>query len=138
MLALRGEVKEVFLDPEGALFGGSGALITAVGLHEVGVDIVLQITLEDVLPQIAGMLRVGYGEHHLDPVIQVARHQVGAAQVDLVMTIVEKIVDAAVLKEAAHDADHADIPAEPLHPGDQAADAADEQVHFHAGLGGLV
>ena len=131
-------MEEVFLDAKGALFGGLGALITAVRLHEVGVDIVLQIIFEDILPQIAGMLRVGDGKHDLHPEIQVARHQVGAAQVDLFAAIVEKIIDAAVLEEAAHDADHANIPAEPLHTSDQAADPPDEQVHFHAGLGGLV
>src|SRR5262245_25240982 len=47
-------------------------------------------------------------EDDLDTPIQVTRHQVGTAQVDLLIAAVAEVVGAAVLQEAPDDADHPD------------------------------
>ena len=59
---------------------------------------------------------------HLDPPVEVARHQVGAAEVDGGRVARVEPVDAAVLEEAADDRPHADRLGEPLDAGAQHAD----------------
>jgi hypothetical protein len=74
----------------------------------------------------------------LDAPVEVARHPVGRADVDLLLAAVEKVVRPTVLQEPAHDADHADGLADTRQTGPQAADAADDEVHRHACLRRLV
>ena len=74
------------------------------------------------------------GHDHLDAAIEVALHQVGAADVDLFLAAVEEVVDARVLEEAADDRSHRDVVADAGNAWPQAAHAADDQVDLHAGL----
>ena len=60
-------------------------------------------------------------EDDLDPAVEVPLHQVGAAKIDLVLSAVAEVVDAAVLEEAADDADHPDVLAPARHARPQAA-----------------
>ena len=75
---------------------------------------------------------------HLDPVVEVARHQVGAAEQVALRVAGLEAVEAAVLEEAAEDRAHADPLAEPLDARPEHADRADDQVDLGARLRGLV
>ena len=75
---------------------------------------------------------------HLDAVVEVARHQVGAAHVRRAAVARLEQEQAAVLEEAAEHAAHADALAQAGDAGPQRADAADDQVDARAGLRGRV
>jgi len=72
------------------------------------------------------------------PPVQVAGHHVGAAGVDFLCATVPEVKDTAVFQEPAHDAAHGDVVADPGDTRTEAAEAADEQIHFHAGAGRLI
>ena len=55
------------------------------------------------------------GTTHLDPPVEVARHQVGAAEEELGLVADLERVEAAVLEEAADDRADADVLAHPGH-----------------------
>ena len=76
--------------------------------------------------------------HGLDPPVEVARHPVGGADVDLLLAAVEEVEGPRVLEEPADDADHPDGLADAGEPRPEAADPAHDQVDRHAGLRGLV
>ena len=56
----------------------------------------------------ADEVRIAHGEHHLDASVEVAGHEVGAAEEDLLVATVPEPEDAAVLEEAPDHRDHAD------------------------------
>src|SRR5439155_6300264 len=70
----------------------------------------------------------------LDAPIEIARHQVRAADERLLCAAVAEVPRAAVLQEAADDAPHADVVADARHAGTKNGDAADEQIDLHARL----
>ena len=74
----------------------------------------------------------------LDPVIEVPRHQVGAAQERLGPLARLEEVEAAVLEEATEDAADADRLGQPGDAGPQGADRAGDDVDLGAGLRGRV
>ena len=83
--------------------------------------------------------RVKDRKDDFDPVIEVAPHHVGAAQVDaLIRRRVLEVENAAVFQKAPDNADHADILAQAGDTGAQAADPAHQQIDLHARLRRLV
>ena len=66
--------------------------------------------------------------------MQIARHPIGAAQVDFRLAAVLEVKDAAVLEEPAHNTAHADAVADAANPRPQRADAAHEQFNVHSCL----
>jgi hypothetical protein len=80
-------------------FSGSRymALIFASWLHDMGELIIPQIDIQDFLTHPTDMSRVFEREEKFHAAIKVAFHQIGRAQVDLFLTAVEKVEDAAVL-----------------------------------------
>src|ERR1700716_3634509 len=66
--------------------------------------------------------------------MQIARHPVGAAEVDLRLAAVLEIKDSAVLEEPAHDTADADAIADTTNPRPQRANAAHEQINVHSCL----
>ena len=64
----------------------------------------------------------------LDPVVEVARHQVGGADEDAGLLAALEGVDPRVLEEAADDRDDPDVLRDPGHARAQAADAAHVEV----------
>ncbi len=77
-------------------------------------------------------------EHHLHAAIEVARHPVGARQIDLRLVVGAEDVDPAVLQEPIDDAADADVLGDARQARPQAADAANDQVDRHARLAGAV
>ena len=78
------------------------------------------------------------GEDDLDAAVEVAGHEVGAAQIDEGIPVVVEDKDAAVFKKAVDNAADADGFAESGDAGAEAADAADDHVDGDAFLGGGV
>ena len=72
------------------------------------------------------------GVEHLDPAVEVARHQVGAADEHRDALARLERVDAAVLEEPAHDRAHADVLGEPVDAGPQHADRAGADLDARA------
>src|SRR5258705_4330886 len=74
----------------------------------------------------------------LDAPIEIALHQVGAADVHLFVAAVVEPEDSRMLQEAADDGSHTDVVADARDAGAQAADAANDQVDPYAGLRGAI
>ena len=70
--------------------------------------------------------------------MQIARHPVGAAQVNFLVAAVLEVINPAVLQESPYDAAHLDAIAHPAYPGIQRADAAHDQLNLHARLAGAI
>ena len=83
--------------------------------------------------------RVLNRRHELDPVVEIARHQVGRADVDaLGLAVALERVHARVLEEAADDRDDLDVLRDAGHTGTQSADPAHVDLHLDPGLRGAV
>ena len=93
-------------------------------MHVAGFHCVGEVGGEDLVAEVADQFGFADGEDYLDSAIQVSRHQIGAAEVNLFLTRVSEIVDSAVLEEAADDAGYFYVFAYALDPGAQAADAS--------------
>ena len=88
----------------------------------------------DVGEDAPAQLDVEHRPRDLYALVEVARHEVGAAQVDGAVVVGAEAVDAAMLEQAPDDGDDAHVFGGALHAGNEAADSADEQGHFHAGV----
>ena len=78
------------------------------------------------------------GGDGFDAPVEVAVHPVGGADEEFLVAAVEEMIDAGMLEESAEDADDADVFGQSRDAGAQAAEAADDEVDFHAGLRGGV
>ena len=106
--------------------------VVAVGLEHPRPSIIAQLHLQHRLANVGSDRLLFDREDNLDAAVQVARHQIGTAQVHFRITAVLKVVDAAVLQEAPDNADHADVLADTGQTGPQTADAAHNQIHLYA------
>src|ERR687890_1674168 len=115
-----------------ALFRAEAGVV-AVPVHLPGVRSVGELEIEkaaDFLP-VAGFAQ---GEELLDTPIEVALHQVGRTEVDLLVLALSEGVDSRMLQEAPHQRDHSNVLADPFQAGFEAADAPDHQLYPHPGL----
>jgi len=112
--------------------------IEAVGAKEASLGVIGQVGGLDPIEDLASDFGVENGEDHLHASMEVARHEIGAAEVDERVTIVMEDVDPAVLEEAVDNAANADVFAEAGDAGPEAADAADDHVDGDALLRGSV
>jgi hypothetical protein len=101
-------------------------------------DVVGQIGTQNLVPDARDETEVAHRRHDLDAPVQIARHQVGAADVRLVIAAVGEPPQPTVLEEAPDNAAHTNILAHTRYSRAQRADAADEQVHLHTCLGGAI
>src|SRR5579875_3961054 len=99
---------EPLLAIERGLAGSGGdALICAVGCQLVSIGIIGQQRLDNLLRNyIAEQSRLD-GDERLYAIIEVTLHHIGAADVYFRITVIAKVVDAAVFQEATHDTAHA-------------------------------
>jgi hypothetical protein len=106
-----------------------------------------EIAALDIVAQMHGQDRIHYlpsyfgrlhGKETFYPAIQIARHEVGAAEVQFLVTAVSEVKGARVLQETPDYARHPDVLTQILDPGPETADAAHLQVDSDPGAGGLV
>src|SRR4051812_45611628 len=110
------------------------AHVAAVGPQLARLDVVGKVDAENLAEHALLQRWVRDGDHHLDAVVEIARHQIRAADVDFLVAAVAEIPGAAVLEEPSDDAAHADVLAQAGNTWTQAADAAHDQVNTNAGL----
>src|SRR5262245_45886248 len=113
---------------------GGQSPVAAVTQHFPGLAIVCEIGGENLVTQVLNQFRALDREQRFNTVVQIARHEVGAAQVNFLLAAVAKIENAAVLEESSDNAHHANILANAFQSWPQATDAAHDEVHLHAGL----
>ena len=112
--------------------------IRAAREHSPRFHIVRQVDRQDLVANAPHQGRVVEWEKHLHSLVDVARHQVRAADIDLFLTAVAEVVNPAMLKEPAHDAHDFNVIADAGHPRAQAADAPHQELDFHPRLGGAI
>src|SRR4030095_4975586 len=100
--------------------------------------VVREVSAEHLLAKDADEVRIADGEHHLDPAVQIPRHEAGASEEALLVAAVPEPEDAAVLEEAAHDGDDPDRFRDSGDARTQAAHPPDDEIDLPTGLGGPV
>ena len=72
-------------------------------------------------------------KQYFHPVVEIARHPVGAGKVKLFFAAATKIQDAAMFQKAADNAADCDATTHTGNAGTQRADATDDQIDCYAG-----
>src|ERR1700686_3216023 len=75
---------------------------------------------------------------HFYALVQIARHPVGSADVNLFVAAIGKVENAAVLQEAAHNAANADVVAHSPHSRTERANPTHDQTDLYSGLRGAI
>src|SRR5262245_2387090 len=128
----QGGLQQIFLQIELLLLGDPGAFVRSVHLQPAHFDIVGEGGLQDLADDALFDPFVFDREEDFDAAVEVAVHEVGAAQVYFFIAAVKEAIDAGMFEEAPDDAADADRLAAAGPAGAQAADAADDQVYGHA------
>src|SRR3954466_7484113 len=93
-----------------------------------------EVSLENFLPHSLPQQWIEYRENYLHAFVQIARHPVGAAEIELLITSVRERVDAAVFQQTSHNAAHANAVAYSTQSGTQRAHATHDQINFNTSL----
>ena len=105
---------------------GSGAIwasgIRTVRPHVACFDLIGEVGVKDVAAEVVDQFGIAHGKNNLDSAVEVSRHQIGAAEIDLFLASISEIVDSTVFEEAADDAGYFNVFAYALNPRTQAAD----------------
>src|SRR5262247_581695 len=125
-------LQQIFLQIELLLLGDPGAFVRPVHLQPAHFYVVGEGGIQDLADDALLDPFVFDREEDFDAAVEVAVHEVSAAQVDLFLTAVDEAIDAGMFEEAPDDAADADRLAAAGPAGAQAADAADDQVDGHA------
>src|SRR6185369_16554267 len=75
-----------------------------------------------------------YRRHCLYAAVEITRHPVGRAEVELFVAAVGEIEQSRMLEKSADDAQDSDAVAHALNPRTQAADSAHDEIDFHSRL----
>lgn len=130
-----GELNEVSLRGKAvAVWNGAGPCVAAGGLEQAGLASVGQIGGEDFIANALAELWILDGKEDFDAGIEIALHPVGATEIEIGLTAVFEIENAAVLEETADDAADADTAADASQAGDESALAANDEINFDSGL----
>src|SRR5580658_11009679 len=110
----------------------------AVRLHVPRSGFVAKVLLQNFVAQAADELRAGHGKQGFHAAVQIPRHKVRAAHINLLVASVVEVIDAAVLEKAAENTLHPDGFADPGNTRPQSAHAANNHVDLHARLRGAI
>src|SRR6266852_2816758 len=135
---------EIFMGIERLLTGcGLYARRGAVRQELPALLVVLEIGHHDLVEHLLVHGRIEHRAEHLDPAIEVARHEVGGGNVHRSLRVRQRMagpeaIDPAMLEEAADDRFDPDAIGEPGHAGPQATDTAHDEIDLDAGARGGV
>ena len=104
------------------------AYVVAIGRQRARAIRVAQAGAKHHVAKMLGQAPIANRTEHFDPAVQVALHEVGAADVDLRLAVVAEPEDARVLQESSDDRPHRDAIAHAGHARAQAAHAAHDEV----------
>src|SRR4029079_3507948 len=108
--------------------------IRSVSLQETSFCRIGQVHLQNRMTDPISQKSVPNRTQHFNALIKIARHPVGASGIDLFRPAIEKIIDAAVLQEAAHDTAHTNAAAYPTNTGAQSTNSTDDQIDLYSSL----
>ena len=95
---------------------------------------IAEVALQQFIANARDDFAVRQRKQYFHPMIQIARHQVGAAQVNFLVSAVMEIIDPAVFQKPPHDAGDFDIFADTRQARPQQADSPHQQLDSHARL----
>src|ERR1700744_5311210 len=113
---------------------GARTGVCAVGVQNASFACIGQIRRQNLIADPPRDLRILDRKHCLDAFVKVARHPVGAAQVQLGLAAVLEEIDAAVFEETTDDAANLDAAAESADPGNERELPANDQIEVPAPL----
>src|SRR6185437_16126823 len=113
---------------------GARTRVCAVGVQNASFACICEVRRQNFVADSPRDSRIFDRKHRLDAFVEVARHPVGAAEIQLGLAAILEEIDAAVFEEAADDAADLDPATESANSGDQRALAAYEQIDVHARL----
>src|SRR6266404_3306363 len=128
---------ELRLQTRGAFFRLE-ADVGTIGLKFARFDVIVEKAWEDFVDDLVAQDRVFDWKSDLNAANKIARHPIGAGEIQVRLPGVFEIVDAAVLEKPSHDADDANVFAQVGNLRPEATDAAHDQVDLHSGGRGFV
>src|SRR6202049_545520 len=87
--------------------------VTSIALHMTGTGIVGEVLVQDLISEATNQTRRTDWKQHFDAAIKIARHQIGAARVDLLASAIAEVKNPAMFQKAPHNTDHPNVIAHP-------------------------
>src|SRR5205085_7711745 len=129
---------ECFLASHRRIIFRSAAAIVSVGVESPALHVVGERERKGLPVDASGQDRVANGKRDLDATKKISRHPVAAGNVELRLAAVFETKYARVLEETIDDRRDADVLTHRCHTRHEAADAANEEIDFHAGVAGAI
>ena len=73
-------------------------------MKEAGFDVIREVSWDNDLEELAAKFDIENWENDFDPAVEITRHEIGTAEVNMGISGVVKNVDATVFEEAIDDA----------------------------------
>src|SRR5689334_10323394 len=106
--------------------------ITAIGLQLARFYLIVEKTRQNIVHHFIAQIRGVDRKGDLDTAIKIARHPIGTGEVNVGLTGIFKIVNAAVFEKSSDDADDANIFAKRRHSRAQTTNAANDEIDLYA------
>src|SRR5580698_5292691 len=113
------------------------ARVGAVRLQDASLFRVREVRLNHFGINLIAEFGVAHVEHHFDALVNISKHPVCAAKIQLGLAAITESENAAVLEKATDDAAHTNAATEAAHAGTQRARSANDQFNIHAVLRGF-
>ncbi len=78
-------------------------------MKEAGFDVIREVSWDNDLEELAAKFDIENGENDFDSAVEITRHEIGAAEVNMGISGVVKNVDATVFEEAIDDTSNGDV-----------------------------
>src|ERR1700739_2039083 len=114
------------------------ANVSGIAQQDTRLSIIRQIRIENLSTNALAEKFVTQRHQHFYSLVEIARHPVGAANVNFFFATILEIIDTAVLQESSDNTAHPDAIAQTANPRAQRADAANDQIDLPACLRSLV
>src|SRR5215813_8582416 len=113
-------------------------LVRPVDHEPASLYVVTQAQIKNFVFEVAFQFLVLDGDHQLHPPVEISKHPIGAADVDILFAAVQKIEYTAMLKEPSYDACDRDRCGEPRHARPERTHPPHDQLDRHTGLRCLI
>src|SRR5271167_2745958 len=114
------------------------ANVGSVTQQDAGLAVIRQVDIENLAAHALTQELVAQRHQNFDTLVEIARHPVGAADIDFFFAAIAEVVDPAVLQKTSHNAAYADAVAQAAHTRTQRANPAHDEINLHPGLGGAI
>ena len=107
-------------------------------MKEAGFDVIREVSWDNDIEELAAKFDIENGENDFDSAVEITRHEIGAAEVNMGISGVVKNVDAAVFEEAIDDTSNGDVITEARDAWAQATNSTNQELDGDPFLGGVV